>query len=597
MRSGPSVPILIAVLDFAAPAAAQETTRVSVDSSGQQATSWSTGGELTPDGRYVIFTSNATNLVAGDTNGFVDIFVRDRLSGVTEIVNVSSAGVQANASSSYHCISADGRFAAFSSFATNLVAGDTNGLMDVFVRDRLNGTTERVSVSTSGAQGDFGYSDHPSISADGRFVAFDSFASTLVAGDTNGFIDDFVRDRLNGTTERVSVGAAGLQGNYHSQFPSISADGRFVAFETEANNLVMGDTNARVDVLVRDRLNGTTLRVSVASGGAQATGGDSLRPALSADGRCVAFESDATNLVAGDTNAFRDIFVHELASGATERVSLDWLGNQSSPECNFASISGDGRLVTFHSPAALVPGDFNGFHDVFLRDRLLATTDRVSVSSGGAEGNLLSTSGSLSADGRFVVFPSVATNLVSGDTNSQGDVFVRDLGVTGFTSVCEPGANGVIPCPCGNPPAGPGRGCNNSAATGGASIRPSGVADLANDTLVFTTAGERPTAASLLLQGSATNGTGIAFGQGVRCAAGALKRMYLKNASGGSITAPDFGAGDLNVSARSLVLGDAIQPGQSRWYLVYYRDPFVLGGCPASAGFNCTQTGQVTWWP
>src|SRR5689334_24436082 len=127
MPSGSSVPILAAFLHFAAPATAQETTRVSVDSSGQQAGSWSTGGELTPGGRYVIFTSNATNLVAGDANGFVDVFVRDRLNGTTEIVNVSSAGVQANASSSYHCISADGRFAAFSSFASNLVAGDTNG--------------------------------------------------------------------------------------------------------------------------------------------------------------------------------------------------------------------------------------------------------------------------------------------------------------------------------------------------------------------------------------------------------------------------------------------------------------------------------------
>ena len=141
------------------------------------------------------------------------------------------------------------------------------------------------------------------------------------------------------------------------------------------------------------------------------------------------------------------------------------------------------------------------------------------------------------------------------------------------------------------------RGCDNSSATGGASLSASGVAYLSLDSLVFTTSGEKPSATSIVLQGDAALPAGVVFGQGVRCAGGALKRLFVKTALGGSISAPDFGAGDPTVSARSTALGDSILPGQSRWYLVYYRDPFVLGGCPAASTFNATQTGAVGWWP
>lgn len=174
---------------------------------------------------------------------------------------------------------------------------------------------------------------------------------------------------------------------------------------------------------------------------------------------------------------------------------------------------------------------------------------------------------------------------------------VNGLGAsnTGFTSLCDPGVNSVIACPCSNPPSGPGRGCDNSAATGGALLSASGVASLSTDTLLFTTSGETPIATSLVLQGDAFMASGIVFGQGVRCVDGTLKRMYVKAASGGSITAPNFGAGDPTVSARSAAVGDAIPPGQSRWYAVYYRAAHVLGGCPALSTFNVTQTVQVPW--
>jgi len=176
-----------------------------------------------------------------------------------------------------------------------------------------------------------------------------------------------------------------------------------------------------------------------------------------------------------------------------------------------------------------------------------------------------------------------------------GDATVMAIVPLAFTSLCDPGAGGVIPCPCANAPVNSGRGCNNSAATGGANLSGGGVAHLAADTLFFTTAGEKPTATSILMQGTASPANGVVYGQGVRCVGGSLKRLFVKAAVGGSILAPNFAGGDPSVSARSAAKGDTILAGQNRWYLVYYRDPTVLGGCPSSSTFNATQTGLVTW--
>ena len=276
---------------------------------------------LSGDGRYVAFSSDATNLVAGDTNGALDIFVHDRQTGSTHRVSVDSLGMEANGVSQNPTISGNGTLVAFRSTATNLVAGDTNGFADVFVRDRLAGTTVRVSVGPAGAQGNNG-SSSPALSADGRFVAFDSPATNLVAGDTNANFDVFIHDRACGVTTRVSLDDGGVQGNGSSTGSDISADGRFVGFRSGATNLVAGDTNGVSDSFVRDRQLGRTARVSVDSSGTQGNG-ISYPTALSADASSVLFDSDATNLVAGDTNAFRDVFGH------TERV----LPRRSSPSC------------------------------------------------------------------------------------------------------------------------------------------------------------------------------------------------------------------------------------------------------------------------
>ncbi len=398
---------------------------MSVSTAGNQGDAGSFSYAMSADGRFVAFYSNATNLVAGDTNAHIDIFVRDRQAGTTERVSVDSVGVQTNADSYNPTISADGRYVAFYSLASNLVPGDTNTFADVFLRDRQTGTTERVSVNSGGVQGDF-VSVGPSISADGRFVAFYSFASNLVAGDTNGSGDIFVRDRQAGTTERLSLDSGGVQGNLDSVFPSISADGRLVAFRSDASNLVPGDTNARKDIFVRDRQTNTTERVSVSTGGTQGDF-DSLDVSISADGRFVAFGSSATNLVPLDTNGSEDMFVRDLQLGATERVSLDSSGTEGNAGSGVPSISANGRYVAFQSFSSnLDPADNNSSFDIFLRDRQAGTTEMLSVSSGGTAGNQHSIAPAMSADARFVAFGSLANNLVAGDTNNASDVFVRN---------------------------------------------------------------------------------------------------------------------------------------------------------------------------
>jgi Tol biopolymer transport system component len=577
-------------------ASAQVTERASVSSAGTEAHGRSSSPVLSADGRYVAFVSGATDLVPGDANGCADIFVRDRLTGTTELVSVATGGAQGNGDSDSPTISADGRFVAFRSFAPDFVAGDTNACSDIFVRDRIAGTTVRASVDSAGIETNAGCS-LPSISANGSLVAFASSGDNLVPGDTNFRDDVFLRDIAAGTTERVSLTNGGAQANSGSDEAILSPDGRFVSFDSDASNLVPGDGNVSEDVFVRDRLLGTTERVSVSTAGVEGND-DTGQSSISADGRFVSFYSIATNLVPNDTNGLGDVFVHDRLTGTTERVSIAGDGSQANLGSISGWLSGDGRTIVFVSYATnLAPGDTNSVPDIYLHDRVSGATERVSIASDGTQADLGSTTDFLSADGRWIAFGSDATTLAAGDTNGLGDVFVHDRFATGFSSLCEPGAGGVSACPCSNPPTGSGRGCDNSSSTGGAALSATGVAYLSIDSLVFTTSGEKPNATSILLQGDAPIASGLVFGQGLRCAGGALKRLYTKTAVAGAISAPDFGAGDPAVSARSALLGDSIPPGSTRWYLVYYRDPLVLGACPATSTFNATQTAAVLWQP
>ena len=263
--------------------------------------------------------------------------------GTTQRVSLGQGGVQGNAfSESFGAISAGGRYVAFTSEATNLVPSDTNGLADVFVRDRQSGTTQRISVSTSGTEGN-GISYDAHLSAGGRFVAFRSQGSTLVPNDTNGAEDAFVHDRKTGTTRRVSIRTGGGQANGSVVGVDISADGRFVTFTSNASNLVPGDTNGFLDLFVRDRMTGITSRVNVGPGGVECPLGGS-GGAMSADGRYVAFNSSCSNIVKGGTNGQAHAFVRDRQTGTNQLVSRNSAGAQGNGLSFAGDLSADGRF-------------------------------------------------------------------------------------------------------------------------------------------------------------------------------------------------------------------------------------------------------------
>ncbi|MBI3927852.1 MAG: hypothetical protein HY319_20090 [Armatimonadetes bacterium] len=402
----------------------REVYRVSVDSTGAQANDESYSASISQDGRFVAFQSRATNLVTPDANGLgVDILVRDRQTDQTTRVNLNTAGQQSTGDCYRPSISGDGRFVAFETLSSNLVAGDTNNNYDIFVRDRDTAQTKRVSVDSVGNQANGSCYD-AAISDDGRFVAFESATSNLVAGDTNGNTDVFVHDRETGQTTRESVDSSGNQVFGGSFNAALSADGRFVAFQS-SGPLVPGDTNAKYDAFVRDRQSGLTSRVSVDSAGTQTDGDSGQYLSISADGRYVAFSSAATNLVAGDTNAKVDIFVHDRQTGQTTRVSVSSTGVESDGECEGCSLSANGRFVTFNSIASnLVVGDSNAMQDVFVHDRQTGDTARLSEDASGTQADGWSEFPVLSGDGCYVAFESAARNLVPGDTNNYWDAFV-----------------------------------------------------------------------------------------------------------------------------------------------------------------------------
>jgi len=406
-------------------------------------------------------------------------------------VSVDSNGIQVNNGSTASTVSQDGRYIAFQSVDNNLVAGDTNGTIDIFVHDRDtdedgvfdevgNIETVRVSIRSDGNQGTGGNSTTPTISPNGRFVAFQSVATNLVAGDTNGFTDIFVHDRDtdedgvfdevgNIETVRVSIDSGGNQVVGNSENAAISQDGRHVAFQSNANLLVAGDTNGSTDVFVHDRdtdedgvfdeaANIKTVRVSVASDGSQALGGNSTLPRISQEVRYITFQSVATNLVVGDNNGLTDVFLHdrdtdsdyifdEAGNIETERISVDSSGTQANGNNQHPAISQNGRYVIFQSNASnLVSSDTNGSIDIFDHDRSTGETTRISVDSDGNQVNGNSQYPVISQDGRYVTFHSSASNLVSFDTNGLIDIFDHDrnTGQTTRVSVDSDGkqANG-----------------------------------------------------------------------------------------------------------------------------------------------------------
>lgn len=414
--------------------------RLSRSSEGRQASggpsSTRTARASSEDGLRVVFTSEATDLVEGDTNGAADVFLHDRERGTTIRVSLGAGGGQGAGPSRAAAIDHGATRVAFESLAPDLVPGDTNGLSDVFVRDLERETTVRISVATDGSEAD-GPSSQPALSPDGRFVVFESEASNLVPGDTNGVRDLFVHDLEDGTTTRVSLADDGAEADGPSFNGFLCGEGR-VAFDSEATNLVPGDTNGVSDVFLRDTIQATTLRISVDSQGAQASG-PSARPAGDEAGARIAFESEASDLVADDTNGVADVFLRDLTTGATSRLSVTEDGQEGDGPSGAPSLSGEGHFAVFESDASnLAPDDQNGARDLFCKEVEDGELLRLTVNRDGVQADGPSSAATLSPGELNVVFTSEATNLDEGDTNGVADVF----GGPNFFVIPDPGGGG-----------------------------------------------------------------------------------------------------------------------------------------------------------
>lgn len=546
-------------------------------------------------------------------------------------------------------LSANGRWVVFWSWASNIVPNDANASNDVFLRDRWTRTTECVSVDPSGSPGNgesVGWND---ITPDGRFVAFQSAASNLVPNDTNGDYDVFVRDRWLGTTALVSVATGGAQANAYSGEASMSDDGRFVAFGSNAANLVPGDSGVLPDIFFHDRDpdgngvfdegNGTTICLTVDATTGHPVNALSTGPRISASGRYVAFPSWSEAIVPGDANGMPDVFLWDRQTGGTILLSLDSNGNQAdrisslvslsadglhasfasratnlapgktndtwdvyardwqtgvtelvsigtdSNGTSFSQISGEGRYVVFDTRASLLPADTDLSWDIYLRDRQMGTTSLLTAQTDG-----ICLEPAITPDGGFLAWEA-AFGLLPGDTNGLYDVYVLDRsGVRpDFAEFCSGDGTGAE-CPCGNSGA-LGAGCAHSQ---GGSARLDAHGTIHPDTVVLAVHGELANALTIFLQGTSTIAA-VPFGDGLRCVGGILKRLNVANAVAGSAYFPACPF-PLSIPARSAQLGDPIAPGAIRHYMTYYRDP-SSSFCPAPLGntWNGSQAITLTW--
>jgi hypothetical protein len=436
---------------------------ISVNLSGTSGNGDSGEASVSQDGRFVVFSSTSSDLVAGDNNGFEDVFLRDRSTGTTTLISKNpGSGALGDEDSFEPKITNDGNFVIFVSRASNLVAGDSTelagGNSDVFRYNRQTGEIQLVSMTTAGNHPD-GDSSEPNVSADGRFVVFSSFARNLGAADDNGGPDIFIRDMSLGTgnaaaTRTVSVRLDGnaneATGDGRSFDPQVSDDGRFVSFRSAATNLVANDVNGMIDTYVRDMGTGTNILVSVSTAGVSGNA-ESESNSISGDGKFVAFRSAASDLVANDTNNAPDIFLRNLQTNQTTLLSVNRTGTASARgQSRFPWLSSTASAAAFSSSANdLVETDANGQEDIFIRDLvngpiyLLST----SVANNGNGGNGASFDAYTSRDGRFVTFTSEASDLAAGDTNGRTDVFFTNAPIRSDNPDPGPGPDPTDPTP------------------------------------------------------------------------------------------------------------------------------------------------------
>ncbi|NUP95323.1 MAG: PD40 domain-containing protein [Planctomycetaceae bacterium] len=629
-----------AALLLAPAALAQSTTKLSASASGTNGNGPSALGTspdtLSPDGRFAVFASNSSNLVTADTNLLLDVFLRDTVTGTVTRASVASGGLETNADSLSPAVSDDGRFIAFQSLASNLASGDFNSTWDVFVHDRQTGLTTIVSVANSGAIGN-GASTNPSISGDGTLIAFASDATNLAVSDPNGATDVFVRNLTTNSTRMVSRVPGGALGNAASKAPALSGDGRYVAFESLATNLAPGATAAFSKILVIDLNAGGPQLASVNSLGLAADAG-STQPSLSSDGSRIAFMSTASNLATVPA-ATNNAFLRDRTAGTTTLVNALPNGTPANGATSAVRLADNGAFAVLLSTSSnLTPGHSGTVADAFVVDLTTGLSLRASVPltvPGEPNGTGIQSVGGVSDDGRLATFQSASTNLLVGDPNdSVGDVYLRDSltnwyrDVDGDTwgnsadslAVIFPPTAGysLVPGDCNdsNPAVNPGavETCNGvdddcdgstdelawssycAAGTSVAGCLPTitatGFPSAANASGFFLQASGLPGGKqAIAVYGLAPTAVAYAFGSTSTICVASPRARTLNLPTGGS-------AGQCNggysldwlafMAANPSTLGQPIQPGQTFYAQVWYRDAGVVLNSNLTAGVAFT---------
>lgn len=556
--------LAISCLAFTAWAQGFTFQQVDVSTSGAQGMGWCTSIHVSGDGRFVAFNTSASNLVPGDANGAPDGFLRDLVAGTTELPCVGVNGQYAVSETVIRGLSEDGRFVVFVTAAPNLHPDDTDTFADVYVRDRLLGTTELISVLVDSTPS-IGDCLRAAISADGRFVAFDGLDPNFVPGDTNGAGDVILRDRLLGTTTLVSVADDGSQGDFGSGYPSMSADGQRIVFLSVATNFHVSYngavTGAYWHAYLRDLATGETLAIDLNPWGRLGDGGVS-EVAISADGSTVVFQSSATDLLPNGPFP-PDNFLdrgHIWREGQP-MTALQYADGRPGSEVVDASPSTDGRYVAFKStPPYWVAGDPTGQADIFLQDTLLQVTHQISANGYGEPANFYSYRCSMSDDGRVVAFVSQATNLVPGTIPGPAHAFVRIADPTPGFAFCWPSKGS----PAGCLPAFSAQGASSASAGSGHPIEVVGTLNSEIGLLVY----------------SSTASDNVTFGAGFLCVGAPLVRMGAQ-ATGGAPPPTVDCSGALAFDFNAWIAGgqdSALIPGAAVYLQSWTRDPTSPSG-------------------
>ncbi len=599
------MPLPFAALTALATAASAqhcETVLVTLNGEGTQGTAGfgSTRPAVSADGRFVAFVSTLQGLVPNDpmpTGALGEVYVRDVLAGTIELVNVDSNEVPANVPGTVTnvlSISADGRYVAFDSRATNLDVAYPNlaQLSRIFVRDRGLGTTRLATI----APGNFpGEGIEPSLSSDGRYMAFRS-THAYVPGDSNQAPDVFVKDLFGFSIDHVSTDSQDLGGYGISYRPDISSDGRYVAFLSTVNLGAPHGNPSVTDAFVKDRVTREIQLVSLASWG-EPSNRNTTEVRIAADGNRVVFVNTATNLVIqGEISEDPDVFLRDRAAATTIRVTHPAANpfGYSDGAAGDVSISDDGRWIAFSSTASdliVPPIEADGDIDVFASDTLNDTFEQASRAVDGTPANSASIGGTISGDGSTFAFVTDASNLTPGDGNNTQDVveFRRDCLPPSSTPFCFGDGSGLT-CPCGNSGA-PGNGCASSVNAAGANLRSTGLASVTTDTFTLRGSGLTNSIVTYLQGTIAINGgQGVLFGDGLRCAGGTVVRLAAVASPGGVSRYPN--PGDAPISVRGTIPAGG---GVTRTYQCWYRNADT-SFC-TSATFNLTNGVETTWIP